>query len=93
MSASPAIFDHQAWLGYLQPDGLVVSPAALVDAQAILDRGQFAALQEKFTPFVGHIAPKFGEDKPLPAITDLAAFLRGFLESYTYFQESLMLPA
>ena len=24
--------DHQAWLDYLQPDGLVVSPAALVDA-------------------------------------------------------------
>ncbi len=80
MSANPAIFDHQAWLGYLQPDGLVVSPAALVDAQAILDRGQFAALQEKFALFVGRIAPKFGEDKPLPAITDLAAFLRGFLE-------------
>ena len=25
----PAFLDHQAWLGYLQPDGLVVSPAAL----------------------------------------------------------------
>jgi hypothetical protein len=30
--------DHQAWLGYLQPDGLVVSPAALVDLQVILPR-------------------------------------------------------
>ncbi len=80
MSHNPAIDDHQAWLGYLQPDGLVVSAAALVDAQAILNRGEFIALQEKFTPFVGHVAPKFGEDKPLPAITDLPAFLCGFLD-------------
>ena len=80
MSVNPAILDHQAWLGYLQPDGLVVSPAAFVDAQAVLDRGQFAELQEKFAPFVGEIPPKFGEDKPLPSISDLPAFLRGFLD-------------
>ena len=47
MSVNPAILDHQAWLGYLQPDGLVVSPAALVDAQAILDRGQFCGVAGK----------------------------------------------
>jgi hypothetical protein len=80
MSTDPAFLDHQAWLGYLQPDGLVVAPAALVDAQAVLDRAQLSALQEKFTPFVSQIALRFGEDKPLPAIADLAAFLRGFLD-------------
>ena len=30
--------DHKAWLGYVQQEGLVVSPAALVDAQVVLDR-------------------------------------------------------
>ena len=34
--ADQYVRDHQAWLGYLQPDGLVVSPAALVDSQVIL---------------------------------------------------------
>jgi hypothetical protein len=34
----PAIRDHKAWLGYVQQEGLVVSPAALVDAQLVLGR-------------------------------------------------------
>ena len=38
MSTDHAIRDHKAWLGYLQPDGLVVSPAALVDSQVLLNR-------------------------------------------------------
>ena len=33
-----ALRAHQEWLGFLQPIGLVVSPPALVAAQAILDR-------------------------------------------------------
>src|SRR5258706_5053217 len=37
--ATPAeIRAHQEWLGFLQPVGLVVSPTALVSAQAQVDR-------------------------------------------------------
>ena len=32
----PALLDHRRWLGFIQPIGLVVSPPALLAAQAIL---------------------------------------------------------
>jgi hypothetical protein len=38
MTLDPALRDHQHWLGYAQPVGLVVSPPALLDAQAYLNR-------------------------------------------------------
>jgi hypothetical protein len=34
----PLLLDHRRWLGYAQPVGLVVSPPALLDAQAYLNR-------------------------------------------------------
>ncbi len=34
----PEVSSHKAWLGLVQPVGLVVSPPALVKAQAVLDR-------------------------------------------------------
>jgi hypothetical protein len=43
-----AISEHQRWMGYLQPDGLVVSPLALVDAQVQLDTGSYTVAQERF---------------------------------------------
>lgn len=73
----PAIRDHKAWLGYVQQEGLVVSPAALVDAQVLLDRNTLP-MQERFLPFVKEVAPD-GED-PVPAIADFPAFARGFLQ-------------
>ena len=73
----PAIRDHQAWLGYLQPDGLVVSPAALVDAQVVLDRGPLARLQEAFRPFAVEVS--LGEDGAV-VVTDFTDFAKGFLE-------------
>ena len=73
----PSILDHKAWLGYVQQEGLVVSPAALVDAQVVLDRNTLP-MQERFLPFVKEVAPD-GED-PVPAITDFPAFARGFLQ-------------
>lgn len=76
MSIDPAIRDHQAWLGYLQPDGLVVSPAALVDLQVILPRDTLP-LQERFLEFVED-AP-LRDDETSPAIADFAAFAQGFL--------------
>jgi hypothetical protein len=38
MSYDPVIREHQEWLGFLQPFGLVVSPAALKNAQARVTR-------------------------------------------------------
>ena len=52
----PALADHLAWLGYVQPDGLVVSAPALVDAQAIIDRAQLGELQRRFSEHVTSLA-------------------------------------
>ena len=51
----PALADHLAWLGYVQPDGLVVSAPALVDAQAIIDRAQLGDLQRRFAEHVSDL--------------------------------------
>ncbi len=77
MHPDSPIRDHQAWLGYLQPDGLVVSPAALVDSQVPLDRNTLP-LQERFLPFVQEVERNGGD--ALPAITDFATFACDFLE-------------
>ncbi|MCL4191528.1 MAG: N-6 DNA methylase, partial [Thermoguttaceae bacterium] len=76
MPVDPSIRDHKAWLGYLQPDGLVVSPAALVDAQVVLDRAA-APLQQQFVAFVEEIPHG---DNRIPAIPNLKKLLREFLE-------------
>jgi hypothetical protein len=38
MAYDPTLRAHQEWLGYIQPVGLVVSPAALVAAGCVPDR-------------------------------------------------------
>lgn len=76
MPRESAIEDHQKWLGYLQPDGLVVSPAALVDSQVLMDRNTLP-LQERFLPLVGTIEL---DQKEILAIENLPAFFRDFLE-------------
>lgn len=38
MAKDPAIRAHEDWIGLVQPVGLVVSPTALVNAQAIVDK-------------------------------------------------------
>lgn len=38
MSIDPVVREHQEWLGFIQPVGLVVSPAALKNAQARVAR-------------------------------------------------------
>jgi len=77
MAVDTAVRDHQAWLGYLQPDGLVVSPAALVDLQVILPRIDRED-QEGLLGFVVEAQLDGGE--PRPAIADLPGFLRGWLD-------------
>ena len=42
------IFAHQEWLGFVQPVGLVVSPAVMVDAQVVPDRN-VSGRQREFT--------------------------------------------
>src|ERR1044072_4814543 len=77
MPADSLIRDHKAWLGYLQPDGLVVSPAALVDSQVLLDRNTLP-LQERFLPFVQQVEVDGSYD--ITAITDCVRFVREFLD-------------
>lgn len=77
MSTSREIHDHQTWLGYLQPDGLVVSPAALVDSGLNYDRNA-RPLQEDL---IDHLRESQGWDEvDPPVLRDLPAFLTGFLQ-------------
>ena len=72
MARDPEILTHQEWIGYVQPVGLVVSPPALVAAQAfpakniIPDHARFLDLVEDVTVE--------GEDDPQPAIRDFPRF-------------------
>jgi hypothetical protein len=77
MPADSLIRDHQTWLGYLQPEGLVVSPAALVDSQVLLAHNTLP-LQGQFLPFVDEI--ELDGNKETLAIKDFAAFVRSFLQ-------------
>lgn len=77
MATDYIIADHQAWLGYLQPDGLVVSPAALSDSQVIVDRNA-GPLQRQYLEHVETVEAGHGET--IHQLRDLASFLREFLE-------------
>lgn len=77
MSVDPSLLDHKAWLGYLQPDGLVVSPAAMVDSQVLLPRDS-APLQQRFLNWTYEVEIEGGE--ALLVVRDFAAFGQGFLE-------------
>ncbi|MFZ4792221.1 MAG: type IIL restriction-modification enzyme MmeI [Candidatus Competibacteraceae bacterium] len=63
----PALLDHRRWLGYAQPVGLVVSPPALLDAQAYLNRN-IAAEHRAFVAEVREIPLPDGLTAPV--ITD-----------------------
>ena len=76
MATSAEIRDHQAWIGYLQPVGLVVSPAALVDSQVLQNRN-VAPLQQEFLAFIPEHERE--EDDPR-TIGDLKQFLFEFLK-------------
>lgn len=72
MAKDPQLLAHQQWLGYLQPVGLVVSPPALVQAQAFVN-SNVAAEQTQYLEHVKEV--KAGGDEPIPAITDLKGLL------------------
>ena len=69
-----AIGEHQRWLGYLQPEGLVVSALALVDSQVQLDTGSYAATHERCLDALKS-DPASGD----PYIEDFPVFAREFL--------------
>lgn len=76
----PALADHLAWLGYVQPEGLVVSAPALVDAQAIIDRAQLGELQRRFAEHITSLRLDDSDTgETAPGIADLACFLGEFL--------------
>jgi hypothetical protein len=76
----PALADHLAWLGYVQPEGLVVSAPALVDAQAIIDRAQLGDLQRRLAEQVTNLPVAGGEAmETQPGIENLQRFVTEFL--------------
>lgn len=84
MSASskkaPELVDHLAWLGYIQPEGLVVSAPALVASQVIIDRAGLADLQTRVEPFVAtlHLDDR-DTGESAAGIPDIPRFLCDFL--------------
>jgi hypothetical protein len=76
----PILADHLAWLGYVQPEGLVVSAPALKDAQAVIDRAGLGDLQRRFAE---HVADqRLGESdtaETAAGISDLPRFFTDFL--------------
>jgi hypothetical protein len=71
MAKDPEMLAHQQWLGYLQPVGLVVSPPALLQAQAHVN---VAAEHQRFLDHVTE-APVVGREEPLTAFKDLHGLL------------------
>ena len=73
----PELRAHKDWLGLLQPVGLVVSPPALVRAQAVPSQN-VAELQQQLLSVVEH-PPGSESDTDEAALTNLPAFLQTVL--------------
>ena len=69
-----AIDEHKRWMGYLQPEGVVVAPVALVDHGVQLDASTFASTQERFLASVARDA-----ETGAPVILHFAHFARTVL--------------
>src|SRR5262245_15989592 len=69
MARDPELRAHQEWLGYVQPVGLVVSPPALLPAQAHINQN-IIPVHSKFLQFVQEVSLNEDEN-PVLAITDL----------------------
>ena len=75
MSYDPVVREHQEWLGFLQPVGLVVSPTALKNAQARVAR-QATREQEIL---LRHTREVIGADgKPKRKLNRFADFAQDF---------------
>jgi hypothetical protein len=73
MAKDPELLAHQQWLGYVQPVGLVVSPPALLQAQAHVN----VNILPEHQTFLAHVTEALvvGRPEPLPAVKDLRALL------------------
>ncbi len=69
----PELRVHKDWLGLLQPVGLVVSPPALVKAQAVPTQN-VAELQQRFIAVVDNPPESVWGDDDEPNISDLVRF-------------------
>ncbi len=69
----PELRIHRDWLGLLQPVGLVVSPPALVKAQAVPTQN-VAELQQRFIAVVDNPPESVWGDDDEPNISDLVRF-------------------
>ena len=61
---NPELKAHQEWLGYLQPRGLVVAPAAMWEAGWVLEQSgrELLERQEQFREALQPLGPEEGED-------------------------------
>jgi hypothetical protein len=78
-SKDPQTRAHLDWLGMLVPVGLVVSPPALVKAQAVVPRNA-AELQKRFVASLGPAVSREGLDQPSLRLTDFPRLALEFLE-------------
>ncbi len=69
---------HKRWLGYLQPDGLVVSAAALVDKGHYYNEAQ----RQRQIELIDHltVAQRYDEETGTVEVTDFKAFAIDFLQ-------------
>jgi hypothetical protein len=73
MARDPELLAHQQWLGYLQPVGLVVSPPALLQAQAHVN-ANIAPEHQRFLAHV-HEMPLVGRKVSVVALKGLRGLL------------------
>ncbi|WP_068818373.1 Eco57I restriction-modification methylase domain-containing protein [Phormidesmis priestleyi] len=79
MATDLDILRHKEWLGLLQPVGLVVSPPALIKAQAVIDRGRLVDLQERLSTVIStEVLPRH-KDEAIAWIADFPAFTQTVL--------------
>lgn len=83
MAIDPEARAHQEWLGYVQPQGLVVSAPALLAAQAFVNRAQLSQLQEKFNEIVEQQKLPLGPDGAVEEVPVIPHFRE---LAYTFFE-------
>lgn len=79
MATDLDILQHKEWLGLLQPVGLVVSPPALVKAQAVIDRGKLVDLQDRLLAVISTEPIPRHKDNQIAWIENFSAFTQKVL--------------
>lgn len=74
MAKDPGTVAHQQWLGYVQPEGLVVSIPALLDANARLNQN----IAPEHNRFLQALPSNNGE--PVPQISNFPEFVRAVFD-------------